>query len=109
MKSRALYKILSDTAEEHPDKLAVICGDEYYTYAQFKERVDKLALSLKSIGIRKDDKIAIINEKDVLRFCKDHLAHFKSPKEVIFTEELPKTGSAKICKYKLSEKYKKLK
>lgn len=45
-------------------------------------------------------------EEDVIQFCKDHLAHFKAPKKVIFTRELPKTGSAKICKYKLREKYK---
>jgi len=48
-----------------------------------------------------------LSEADVIRFCKDHLAHFKAPKKVIFTDQLPKTGSAKICKYKLREIYKK--
>jgi fatty-acyl-CoA synthase len=42
---------------------------------------------------------------EVIRFCKKRMAPFKAPKRVIFSEELPKTGSAKICKYKLREKY----
>lgn len=57
-----LYSILSSTVESHPDKLALICGDKRYTYAQFKERVDKLARSLVSIGLYKNDKIAVIHK-----------------------------------------------
>jgi len=37
--------------------------------------------------------------------CKDHLAHFKAPKKVIFTGQLPKNGAAKIGKYKQGEMY----
>jgi acyl-CoA synthetase (AMP-forming)/AMP-acid ligase II len=43
--------------------------------------------------------------QDIIRFCKQHMAPYKAPKEVIFSDELPKTGSAKICKYKLRQKY----
>lgn len=43
--------------------------------------------------------------QDIIRFCKQHMAPFKTPKEVIFSDELPKTGSAKICKYKLRQMY----
>jgi len=46
-----------------------------------------------------------LEENDVIKFCKEKLAPFKSPKKVYFTDELPKTGSAKIHKYKLREKY----
>lgn len=42
-----------------------------------------------------------LSEKEVISFCKDNIAHFKAPKKVIFVDELPKTGSAKVCKYKL--------
>ncbi|UCE41303.1 MAG: long-chain-fatty-acid--CoA ligase [Candidatus Aminicenantes bacterium] len=42
---------------------------------------------------------------DIIRFCKERLAPFKVPKEVIFSDQLPKTGSAKICKYKLRQIY----
>jgi acyl-CoA synthetase (AMP-forming)/AMP-acid ligase II len=45
-------------------------------------------------------------ESEIITFCKNKLAHFKAPKQVIFTRSLPKTGSAKIYKYKLREMYK---
>ncbi len=61
MNTKGLYNILTVTEESHPEKLAAICGVERFTYAQFKQRVDKLALGLKSIGIRQDDKVAIIH------------------------------------------------
>ena len=43
--------------------------------------------------------------QDIMRFCKHRMARFKAPKEVIFSDQLPKTGSAKICKYKLRQIY----
>jgi long-chain acyl-CoA synthetase len=47
-----------------------------------------------------------LSEKEVIRHCEGNLASFKVPKKVIFTEHIPKTGSAKIYKYKLRQKYK---
>ncbi|MDH5385078.1 MAG: long-chain-fatty-acid--CoA ligase [Candidatus Aminicenantes bacterium] len=44
-------------------------------------------------------------EEDVIRFCRANMAPFKAPKKLIITDHLPKTGSAKICKFKLREKY----
>ena len=35
-------------------------------------------------------------------YCREHLAHFKAPKTVIFGE-LPKTSTGKIQKFKLRE------
>jgi fatty-acyl-CoA synthase len=55
-----LYNFLSKIAQSHPDNLALICGDDRFSYTQLKKRVDKLACGLKSMGIDKDDKIAII-------------------------------------------------
>ncbi len=43
--------------------------------------------------------------QDIIRFCKFRMAPFKAPKDVIFSEKLPKTGSGKICKYKLRQMY----
>jgi feruloyl-CoA synthase len=45
------------------------------------------------------------NEDDIIDFCKDNLAHFKAPKRIIFIDELPKTGSGKIFKYKLRQQF----
>lgn len=41
--------------------------------------------------------------EEVIAFCRQHLAGFKSPKTVIF-EELPKTSTGKIQKFVLREK-----
>jgi fatty-acyl-CoA synthase len=46
-----------------------------------------------------------LTAEEVIGFCKKRMAPYKAPKRVIFSEDLPKTGSAKICKYKLREKY----
>ncbi len=45
------------------------------------------------------------SEKDLIDFCKKDLAHYKAPKSVEFMEALPRTGSGKIYKKGLSEKY----
>jgi 3-(methylthio)propionyl---CoA ligase len=42
------------------------------------------------------------NEKDIIEFCRNNLAHFKCPKTVIFTD-LPKTSTGKVQKFKLRE------
>jgi acyl-CoA synthetase (AMP-forming)/AMP-acid ligase II len=36
--------------------------------------------------------------EEIIRFCKQRLAHYKAPKTVDFIETLPKTGSGKIFK-----------
>lgn len=42
---------------------------------------------------------------DIIKFCRDNLAHYKCPKNVIFSE-LPKTSTGKIQKFKLREQAK---
>jgi fatty-acyl-CoA synthase len=44
---------------------------------------------------------------DLIRFCRDHLAHFKAPKHVAFGP-LPKTSTGKIQKFQLREQAKAL-
>ncbi|MEO1204920.1 MAG: acyl-CoA synthetase [Pseudomonadota bacterium] len=41
-------------------------------------------------------------EDDIITWCKEHLAKFKCPRHVIFTE-IPKTSTGKIQKFKLRE------
>ncbi len=71
-----LYSLLVNTASSYPDKLAIVCGDQQYSYAQFKKRVDRLAQGLMSIGIHKDDKIALIHE-NCHRFLEAYFAAAK--------------------------------
>ena len=71
-----LFRILSETAKSHPDNMAVISGEGRYTYAQFKDRVDRLASGFISIGICKNDKIAVIH-KNCHRFLEAYFAAAK--------------------------------
>lgn len=43
-----------------------------------------------------------LSEADLIGFCRDHMAHFKAPKTIIFGP-LPKTSTGKIQKYILRE------
>jgi fatty-acyl-CoA synthase len=43
-----------------------------------------------------------LDEAELIRFCREQLAHFKCPKEVAFGE-LPKTSTGKIQKFMLRE------
>ena len=48
-----------------------------------------------------------ITEEDIMSFCREHLAAFKVPKTVVFTQ-LPKTSTGKIQKFVLRENAKAL-
>ena len=54
---------------------------------------------LKSIGL--------INEQEVIKFCRTKLAGFKIPRNIVFSE-LPKTSTGKIRKSVLREQAKQL-
>ena len=45
-------------------------------------------------------------EEDIIQFCRDNLAHYKSPRHVVFGP-LPKTSTGKIQKFKLREQARK--
>jgi fatty-acyl-CoA synthase len=44
-----------------------------------------------------------VTEADIIAFCRDHLAHYKCPRTVIFCE-VPKTSTGKIQKFQLRER-----
>ncbi len=48
-----------------------------------------------------------VTEQEIIDFCKDRLAGYKKPRSIDFMDELPKTGSGKIFKRALKEKYRK--
>ena len=53
----------------------------------------------------KSDAVAIVAE-DIIAWCREHLAHFKVPKTVVFGP-IPKTATGKIQKYVLRERARK--
>jgi fatty-acyl-CoA synthase len=48
-----------------------------------------------------------LSEQDVIDFCRNNMAHYKAPKTVVF-QDLPKTSTGKVQKYKLREQAKNL-
>jgi len=72
----ALFDIIQETAANFPEKEAVICGGRRFRYKELKQRVDKLSSSLLSLGIGKDDKIAIIH-RNCHRYLETYFASAK--------------------------------
>jgi len=46
-----------------------------------------------------------VTEHDLLEFCRSRLSHYKCPRSVEFLESLPKSGSGKVLKRELRQKY----
>jgi len=46
-----------------------------------------------------------VTEQEIIQFCKDKMTHYKAPKSIDFIKSLPKTGSGKIHKKELRDKY----
>ncbi|MFT5391066.1 MAG: fatty-acyl-CoA synthase [Gammaproteobacteria bacterium] len=45
-----------------------------------------------------------LTEQDIIAYCREHLAHFKCPKSVVFGN-LPKTSTGKIQKFRLRSEF----
>jgi acyl-CoA synthetase (AMP-forming)/AMP-acid ligase II len=76
--------------EHHPDVLEV---------AVFGTPSDEWGESVHAVVVVREG--GSMTESDVIEFAREHLAHYKVPKSVTFTDELPKTGSGKILKREL--------
>lgn len=64
---------------------------------------EKWGESIKAIVALKEGHKA--TEGEIINFCKDHLASYKKPKSVEFTEAIPKNPYGKVLKRELREKY----
>lgn len=54
-----LAVLLEDSAREVPERVAVICGAQEFTYAEINARANQVANALKEIGIAPGDKVAL--------------------------------------------------
>jgi fatty-acyl-CoA synthase len=45
------------------------------------------------------------SKEELIAFCRENLAHFKCPTSVEFVDELPRTATGKLQKFKLRERY----
>ena len=116
-----------DLAVIHPDgyvkiqdrsKDIIISGGENISSIEIENTLSKHpSVSIAAVVAKPDDKwgevpcafIEMVKDKpvsgkDLIDFCKETLAGFKVPKEVIFCE-LPKTSTGKIQKFELRKKF----
>lgn len=54
-------RFLRYAEQQYPDKTAVVCGNERFTYRQLAERVDRLAGALRKAGIERGDRVAFLS------------------------------------------------
>ena len=43
------------------------------------------------------------SEQELIAFCRENMAHFKCPTSIEFVDELPRTATGKLQKFKLRE------
>ncbi len=66
---------------------------------------EKWGEAVKAVVVLKPGKD--LTEREIIDFCKADLAHYKSPKSVDFVDSLPRTGSGKIHKKGIRDRYRK--
>jgi fatty-acyl-CoA synthase len=54
-------RFLRYAAEHYPHKLAVVCDEHRLTYAQFADRVSRLAGALRAAGVKPGDRVAFLS------------------------------------------------
>lgn len=65
-----------------------------------------LGEAIKAFVVKKNNGV-VLDEQDIISFCKQRLPTFKVPKYVEFRDTLPKTGSGKINKLELKKQMEK--
>jgi fatty-acyl-CoA synthase len=54
-------RFLRYAAQQFPGKMAVICGNERFTYSQFASRASRLAGALREMGVQPGDRVAYLS------------------------------------------------
>ena len=42
-----------------------------------------------------------VTEQELVQWCREGLAHFKAPRQVVFVDDLPKTATGKLQRFKV--------
>jgi acyl-CoA synthetase (AMP-forming)/AMP-acid ligase II len=56
-----LTEILRKAIKFYPKKQAIVCGGKRWTYQEFYDRLNRLSRCLTGLGVRKDDKVAVLH------------------------------------------------
>ena len=98
---------LSIYARSQPDKPGVIDDKPdgtvvTWTYAELNAQSNRVANLLLSLGagpVRAPG--SSLTGEEITAFAREHLASYKVPRSIDFTDELPRTGSGKLLKRQL--------
>jgi amino acid adenylation domain-containing protein len=60
-----LESFLEASAARHPDKVALVCGNERPTYREIDEQANRLAHALATLGVRRGDRVAICLDNSI--------------------------------------------
>ena len=82
---------------QHPQVLEVAIIPEY-------SNGDRLTEILAYISLKSEQQPDIDTERSIRTFAKQHLPHFKTPKQICFMESLPRTSTGKVHRQRLKEK-----
>ncbi|MEA3226533.1 MAG: AMP-binding protein, partial [Planctomycetota bacterium] len=53
-----VHEWLRRSARRFPDKVALVCGDQRWTYRTLDQRSDHLAMALADQGVQRQDRVA---------------------------------------------------
>lgn len=56
---RNVSRLVTDTASRHPERTAIVFGDDHFTYADLDAAADRVAKLLVSRGIQPGDRVAL--------------------------------------------------
>jgi 2,3-dihydroxybenzoate-AMP ligase len=51
--------VLRERADAHPGRLAVVAGEQRWTYAELDERADRIAAGLRELGVARGDRVVV--------------------------------------------------
>jgi acyl-CoA synthetase (AMP-forming)/AMP-acid ligase II len=64
---------------------------------------DRWGETIKALIVRREE--AEVTEADLIAFCRERLSHFKCPTSVEFRDQLPRTATGKLQKFRLRQPY----
>uniref|UniRef100_UPI00036EE4E2 non-ribosomal peptide synthetase n=1 Tax=Paenibacillus fonticola TaxID=379896 RepID=UPI00036EE4E2 len=64
-REKTVVELFEEQVQKTPDHIAVVFEDAQLTYAQLNEKANQLAYKLRELGIRPDDRVAILAHKSM--------------------------------------------
>ncbi len=62
---KTVSDILDEQAEENPNDIAVMCGNDEISYAELSRKSDILAVKLRTMGVGRDDTVAVLAQTSI--------------------------------------------